>query len=65
MSNVLSEEKKQQLIALGWLDGRYGASSIQPVCAEKPQAPILKQPASRYEPRADGDGEGRQHQPVS
>ena len=65
MSNVLSEEKKQQVIAWDGSDGRLGASSKPPVCAEKPQAPILKQPTSRYEHRADGDGEAQQHQPVS
>jgi hypothetical protein len=39
MSNVLSEEKKQQVLA-HWdgLDGRCGALSRPRVCAEKPQA---------------------------
>jgi hypothetical protein len=39
MSNVLSEEKKQQVIALeGSLDGLYGASSKPLVCVEKQPA---------------------------
>jgi hypothetical protein len=38
MSNVMSEEKKQQVIALGSSDGRCGASSKLLVCVVKQQA---------------------------
>ena len=40
MSNVLSEEKKQQVIALESLDGPYGASRKSQVSVEKQQARI-------------------------
>jgi len=35
MSNVLSEEKKQQVMALGKLDGLYGRSSKPLLFVEK------------------------------
>ena len=64
MSNVLSEEKKQQVIALDCSVGLYRIEQATGVRRES-QSPILKQPTSRYEHRADGDGEAQQHQPVS
>jgi len=38
MANVLNEEKKQQVLALGRLAGRCGASSKRPESVVKPQA---------------------------
>ena len=40
MSNVLNEEKKQQVIALGRLGWSVGASSDSPVYVAKPQVLI-------------------------
>jgi hypothetical protein len=39
MANVLNEEKKQQVLALGDWDGRYGVSSKRPESVVKPPAP--------------------------